>query len=209
MVAPDGSRHDAAVRSEVEMTRTTMHATKRARAGAHRKLIDRRSFLRRVGGAAAGAIAAPWIVPASVFGGDGVLPPSERITLGCIGVGRQSTGVDMPGLMNRGAQVVAVCDVDSWRRENAKRIVDNFNARRSGGGDYRGCDGYGDFRDLCARDDLDAVLICTPDPWHVPCALEAVRRGKDVYLEKPMSFSIHEGRVLLDGAVQTEQGLIG
>jgi predicted dehydrogenase len=130
--------------------------------------VSRREFLK---GAAGMAVALPVIVPASVFGADA---PSNRITVGCIGVGGKGSG-NMKGFNgNRGSEVVAVCDVDAAHRERACKSVD-LDAKSS----------YRDFRDLLARDDIDAVSIATPDHWHVPTSIAAVRTGKDVYCEKP------------------------
>ncbi len=148
------------------------------------------------GSAAAGA--AFWgatIVPSSVFGASA---PSERIAIGCIGVGRMGNG-DLGEALGAGqVQVVAVCDVDANRAGNAKERVERHYASRSATGSYTGCTAYGDFRELVAREDIDAVQIATPDHWHVLPALAAARSGKDIFLQKPLSLTIEEGRVLSD-----------
>jgi myo-inositol 2-dehydrogenase/D-chiro-inositol 1-dehydrogenase len=95
-------------------------------------------------------------------------------------------------------QVVAVCDVDSNRVQNARKRVESYYRDRGAGATYGGCDTYGDFRDLLARDDIDAVQIATPDHWHALPAIEAAKRGKDIFLQKPMSLTIEDGRVLSD-----------
>ncbi|NIA13815.1 MAG: Gfo/Idh/MocA family oxidoreductase [Nitrospiraceae bacterium] len=153
---------------------------------------SRRSFLK---GAAAMA-AAPYIVPASALGLDGAVAPSNRITMACIGVNSRGTG-DMKSFLNHAdTQVVAVCDVDKAHRERAKRIVETRYAKNRSG--YTGCDVYNDFRDVMARDDVDAVMIATPDHWHALIAIAAAKAGKDIYCEKPISKTVAEGRALCD-----------
>jgi predicted dehydrogenase len=159
-----------------------------------RRAVSRRCFLKTSAAVGAG-LALPAIVPSSVFGADA---PSERIAVGCIGFGRMGTGDLREALGFRQVQVVAVCDLDSKRAANAKQLVESRYAAQKADGTYKGCDTYGDFREMLARDDIDAVQIATPDHWHVLPALEAARRGKDIFLQKPLSLTIHEGRVLSD-----------
>jgi predicted dehydrogenase len=140
-------------------------------------------------------VAFPAIVPASVFG---AAAPSERITVGCIGVGRMGNGDLGEALGFQHVQVVAVCDLDSRRAQLAQKRVESTYAKRSGGGDYKGCAVYGDFRELVARSDIDAVQIATPDHWHTLLALAAARAGKDIFLQKPLTLTIQEGRILSD-----------
>jgi len=148
------------------------------------RTINRREFLSRSTAVAGAALALPTIVPSSVFGTDA---PSNRITMGSIGVGGQGSG-NMRGFNGQpGCQVVAVCDVDAEHREKAAKRI---------GLDARAC--YNDFRDVIARDDIDAVSVATPDHWHVPTSIAAVRAGKDVYCEKPLTLTIAEGRTLAD-----------
>jgi predicted dehydrogenase len=147
----------------------------------NRVAFNRRQFLKAVSGA---AVAAPAIVPSSVFGADA---PSSRITFGCIGVGGKGRGNMRSFHGNRGSQVVAVCDVDADHRQKAAESI-GLDAGAS----------YRDFRDLFSRDDIDAVSIATPDHWHVPASIAAVRAGKDVYCEKPLTLTIAEGRELAD-----------
>jgi predicted dehydrogenase len=156
--------------------------------------VSRRDLLKTSAAAGMG-LALPAVVPASVFGAEA---PSERINVGCIGVGRMGTGDLKEALGFKQVQVVAVCGVDSKRAALAQRRVESTYAGRSPAGDYKGCAVYGDFRELCARGDIDAVQIATPDHWHVLPALEAARHGKDVFLQKPLSLTIREGRVLSD-----------
>ncbi|MHC4507941.1 MAG: Gfo/Idh/MocA family protein [Planctomycetota bacterium] len=157
-------------------------------------VITRRQFL-KCSAATGVALMGPIIVPASVFGAEA---PSNRITLGCIGVGRQGMS-DMRGFLGLPqCQVVAVCDVDANRIENARKTVETHYARRGPGGTYKGCRTCGDFRELVAQADIDAVSIVTPDHWHVIPAIAAAEAGKDIFLEKPLSLTIQEGRLLSD-----------
>ena len=96
------------------------------------------------------------------------------------------------------ARVIAVCDVDAKRVENAKKTVEAHYSRQASGGDYKGCKIYGDYRDLVAQADIDAVSIATPDHWHVLPAIAAAKAGKDIFLQKPLSLTIKEGRILSD-----------
>jgi predicted dehydrogenase len=149
--------------------------------------ISRRRFL----GATAGAVAFPSIVPSSVFGASA---PSGKITMGCIGVGSQGTG-NMNGFLSKGdARVIAVCDVDKGHRDAAKKRVDD----KYGNSD---CVTYHDFRELIARDDIDALSLAVPDHWHAIPVVTAARAGKDMYGEKPLARTIHEGRMMVE-AVQ-------
>ena len=158
------------------------------------KTLSRREFLCAAAAVGAG-MALPSIVPASVFGAEA---PSERIAVGCIGVGRMGTGDLTDALGIKLAQVVAVCDVDSKRVEIAQKRVDSFYAERQPGGQYKGCGAYGDFRELLARGDIDAIQISTPDHWHMIPAIEAAKAGKDIFLQKPLSLTIREGRFISD-----------
>ena len=119
------------------------------------------------------------------------LPPSERITVGMIGVGMHGIGWNLQGLLRcQDARVVAVCDVVASRREDARQRVDEAYGDRS-------CTSHADWRDVIAREDIDAVMISTPDHWHVPMSMAAIRAGKDVCCEKP-TLTIEQGRVLSD-----------
>ena len=157
----------------------------------------RRDFL-KTAAIVGGGVVAPYLVPAGALGQDGAVAPSNRINLGCIGVGRMGQG-DMRAFMGfREVQVVAVCDVDSKRVKDAQRLVEQKYAAQKKDGSYKGCAIYGDFREVTSRDDIDAVMICTPDHWHVLPAIAAAKVGKDIFLQKPMSLTIEEGRVLSD-----------
>lgn len=156
--------------------------------------ISRRDFLKGTA-AVAGLFAVPVWVPSSVFGADA---PSERITVGCIGTGRMGQD-DMKELLGQAdVQIVAVCDVDSNRAKDAQKLVETRYANRTSSGEFKGCDIYGDFRELVARKDIQAVMICTPDHWHTLPAIAAARAGKDIFLQKPLTLTIEEGRALSD-----------
>lgn len=156
--------------------------------------VTRRTFLRR----AAAAAAAPYIITSSALGAGGTTTASERIGLGCIGVGHMGTG-HLRGFLGRSdVQVLAVCDVWQQQREQAKKAVEDYYAKKSGKGSFKGCDTYIDFRELLARDDIDAVCIATPDHWHALIAVEAAKAGKDVYVEKPMDVCVAEGRATVE-----------
>ncbi len=154
------------------------------------KKFTRRQVL-RAAGAAGVTLGFPTIVPSSVFGENA---PSNRITIGMIGMGRQAIYANTnPFLNSKDCQVVAVCDVDKWRLDNAKKKVDDFYKNS-------GCRAYTDWRDVIGRDDIDAIMNSTSDQWHVLISLAAVRKGKHVSCEKPLTLSIAEGRVLADAA---------
>lgn len=157
--------------------------------------VSRRQFL---SGAAAAALM-PAVVPASALG-RGRRPPSERITVGMIGLGYQARGHLDFLLRHPDTQVLAVCEVDRTRREAARQTADSWYGDQIAAGTYKGCSAYADFRELVARKDIDAVLIATPDHWHAIPAVEAMKSGKDVYCEKPLTLTIAEAKLLIDCA---------
>jgi len=158
--------------------------------------FSRRSFLKRAALASTAAIAAPYILPSSVFGANA---PSKRITMAFIGTGRQASMANIPGFIKLpDVQVVAVCDVDSWRLAQAKQQVESYYAKTVPSDGYKGCAAYHDFREIIARPDIDTVMISTPDHWHAPIAIAALKAGKDVSLEKPITRAIDEGRRIAD-----------
>ncbi|MBL7189606.1 MAG: Gfo/Idh/MocA family oxidoreductase, partial [Phycisphaerae bacterium] len=143
--------------------------------------LSRRQLLSAI----AGTIALPHVVASSALGGAGAAAPSERITMGTIGVGGRGRQI-LQALMGRpDCRMLAVCDVDSRRLNQASDIVNS----KYGNSD---CAAYADYRELLARDDIDAVLIASPDQWHVLQSVEAARAGKDMYLEKPLGLSVAE-----------------
>lgn len=133
--------------------------------------------------------AAPLFVPARVLGANA---PSKRVTVGVIGVGRQTVIVNLKQFLRMGdVQVAAVCDVDAWRLERAKQQVEE-------GSGQKGVKTYRNYKELLADRSIDAVMVATPDHWHVPISMEAVKAGKDVCCEKPLTRTIAEGRALAD-----------
>lgn len=152
------------------------------------------------------ALAAPMIVPASALGRGGAMAPSERITMGFIGVGTQGGGHLLGGAWTyltggystrKDVQVLAVCDVWRGRRESACQKVNERYAEAYGQGNYKSCEAYTDFRQVLERPDIDAVLIATPAHWHATMAVMAAEAGKDIYCEKPSATTIREGQAML------------
>ena len=142
----------------------------------------RRQFLKTAGA----AVALPYAITSAALGAPGQLPPSKRITTALIGSGARGQQI-----IAGGDQVVAVCDVDSKILATAKAKIDALTGTR-------GCAAYGDFREVLGRDDIDAVVVATPDHWHVAVAIAAVKAGKAVYCEKPMTVAIGQGRVMAE-----------
>jgi len=157
--------------------------------------ISRRGFITRVGAAVGG----PIIISSYARGQDKVASPSNRITLGMIGTGDHGTNWNLKRFFREpDVQIVAVCDVDSERRETAKSLVEKQYAEELSKSSYKGCASYPDFRQIIERKDIDAVMISTPDHWHVIPAIRAAKAGKDIECEKPLSLTVAEGRVLAD-----------
>jgi hypothetical protein len=168
--------------------------------------ITRRRFLHQTTTALGAAFAAPAIVPASALGRAGARAPSERITMGFIGVGGQGSGHLLGGAWTyvaggyagrKEAQVLAVCDVWRDRRENACKKVNDHYAEVYGKGNYKSCEPYTDFRQVLDRADIDAVLIATPAHWHATMAAMAAAAGKDIYCEKPSAVTVRESQAML------------
>lgn len=157
---------------------------------------SRRDFLKR--GAAFAAAAFPAIIPGRALGLNGATPPSDRIAVGFIGVGKMNRGHLQSFRADRSVQVTALCDVWSDRLEMAREETEDYYARRDAIPGYKGCATYGDYRELCADPNVDAVIIATPNHWHALNAVEAARQGKDIYLEKPLARTIGEGQAIRD-----------
>ena len=155
----------------------------------------RRKFIASSMSAAAGTIILPTIVPSSVIGKN---PPSDKINIGWIGCGRQGSGDLRATIKFDSAMFVAVSDVDSKRAALGKKLIEDTYTKSSGNKDYVSIKTYGDYRELLLDKSIDAVLITTPDHWHAQPAIEAALAGKDIYLEKPTSLTIAEGRLLSD-----------
>lgn len=154
--------------------------------------MSRRSFLGGVGV----AMAAPLIIPASALGAEGTAANS-RINIGVVGTGGQARGLTENAIKHRNTRIVALCDVDSNRLKESKALVDQYYENEA-------CDSYSDYRELIARDDIDAVIVATPDHWHAMVCVAAARSGKDIYCEKPLTWSLGEGQAVVK-AVQSNK----
>jgi predicted dehydrogenase len=158
--------------------------------------VSRRRFLQLSTAGAAGLAAFPTIVPSSVFGQDA---PSKRIQIGQIGCGRIANEMDIPGILKHDiARIVAVCDLDSIRLGKAKQRVEGYYAKKAGKDSAVSVKTYGDYRELLKDPAIDAVAISTPDHWHSEPVVAAALAGKDIYVQKPLSMTIAEGRTVSD-----------
>jgi predicted dehydrogenase len=174
--------------------------------------LSRRRFLRQTATAVGAALAVPAIVPASALGRNGLIPPSDRITMGFIGVGNQGGGHLFGGgwtyvaggyLGRKEVQVLATCDVWQEKRDRACQRVNDAYAQRFGVDNYKSCEAYDDFRRVLDRDDIDAVLIATPPHWHATMAIMAAEAGKDIYCEKPSAVTLAESLAMRDAVRQS------
>jgi len=166
--------------------------------------ISRRSFIK-----SASAASVPLVLPSGLWAAE--TKPVSKLNMGFIGMGKQSRGL-LGAFLGQETRVLAVCDVDTTRRENAKKRVDEYYEKK--GAKAAGeCAAYNDFQEIIKRKDIDAVCIATPDHWHAIITLAALRSGKDVYCEKPLTHNIHEAvevmkavdankRVLQTGSMQ-------
>jgi predicted dehydrogenase len=156
--------------------------------------VSRRQFMK----SSAFLAAAPYIIPASALGKNGHVAPSNRLTVGMIGIGLMMRG-HLKALSGRSdVQIVGVSDVYASKRNGAKTKVNNAYGSKKASGVYKGCQAFNEFEHLTENPGVDVCLIATPDHWHVPISLSAIRHGKDVYCEKPLSLTIREGRILAD-----------
>src|SRR5512136_3172261 len=154
--------------------------------------ISRRDFIKAAGLVSA-AVALPTFIPASALGRGGAVAPSERIRVGGIGLGNQGGG-DFGGFLGSpDVQYLAVCDVRKNVRDGKKAQADERYKNKD-------CAAYNDFRELLAREDIDAVHVATPDHWHTLIVTEACRRGKDVFCQKPETFTLREGPLMVEYA---------
>jgi len=152
------------------------------------RYVSRRELL-KTGGALSAALGIPYFVPARVLGAAGATPPSEKIVMGCIGIGSMGGGHLRSFTGQADVRMAAVCDLRRKFRERSKQIVDEHYGDIS-------CTMYHDYRELLARPDIDAVLIATPDHWHALVAIEAARNGKDMYMEKPIDVHVAAAKAL-------------
>jgi predicted dehydrogenase len=159
-----------------------------------RSSVTRRDFVK---GAASLAVAAPTIISARALGDDKTPAPSNRLTLGFIGIGKQASG-HLDTLAGKAeTQVLAVCDVHTGRRERARNVTEAKYKKLERASD--GIKEYNAYQELLDRKDIDAVVIGTPDHWHTTISLEAAKAGKDIYCEKPLTLTIHEAKTIIDG----------
>jgi myo-inositol 2-dehydrogenase/D-chiro-inositol 1-dehydrogenase len=157
--------------------------------------MKRRKFINNLALGAVGTLGFPTIVPAHVLGGKDA--PSNKINIGQIGCGRIARTHDLPGTWkHEKARIMAVCDLDRHRTEETKQLVEEYYTKKTGQANYIDVKMYDDYREMLLNKDIDAVMISTPDFWHAQPAMEAALAGKDIYLQKPTSLTIHEGRQL-------------
>ena len=191
-----------------------MNLSKAIATTSHGTEISRRKFLSKTATVAATLS----VMPRHVLGGPGKVSPNSKTTLACIGVGGQGTQNMMTFAEFPEVQIVAVCDVNkesggyvSWNwskgtarqtcgREPARRAVDEYYGKQQPSGQYRGCKAYTDYRELLEKEDVDAVMIATPDHMHAVIAMAAIKRHKHVYCEKPLAWSVHECRQVTEAA---------
>lgn len=163
-------------------------------------MTSRRVFLKKITVGTLGSLVLPYIVPSSVFG---ATAPSNRINIGAIGNGRISRSHDLPGIWkSEKVRIVAVCDLDQNRLADAKLLIDKYYSEKNQAA-YNGTATYRYYNDLLADKDIDAVVISTPDHWHARIAIDAVHADKDVYLQKPMSLTVEEGRKISNAVNET------
>ncbi|MFP6582217.1 MAG: Gfo/Idh/MocA family oxidoreductase, partial [Candidatus Hydrogenedentota bacterium] len=151
--------------------------------------ITRRSFLKKA--SVATAAIAPTIIPGSALGLDGTVAPSDRIVIGAIATGGQAQSLIRNAVQQPDTQIVALCDINRPKVEGVKKTIDSYYENND-------CSIHSDFREVIARDDIDALLIAPPDHWHaIPC-IQAAQAGKDIYCEKPLTHTLDEGRAVVN-----------
>lgn len=177
--------------------------------------ITRRQLAGNAAKAAVGLAALPHLVPSSALGLAGSVAPSSRIAVAAIGVGMMGTG-DMQSFMQQFEQIqfIAVCDADQRRLnvnnvaygwEPAKQIVEKHYAQKRASGTYKGCTAYVDYRELLEKEkDLDAVLVDTPDHTHAVISIAAMKKGKHVFCQKPLTHSVYEARRMAEVARESK-----
>lgn len=154
--------------------------------------IKRRDFVKT---ASVAMIAAPTIVPSTVFGENA---PSNRLTMGCIGLGGMGTG-NLRGFLARDdVQIVSLCDVDQLHMDRAQNLAKKAYGENSASGTFSGVDEYKDFRDVIGRSDIDLITYAVPYHWHAIVAISAANAGKHIYGEKPVGHTIREGRAMVE-----------
>lgn len=165
--------------------------------------MERRKFIQKSAAAITGTIMVPTIVPSTVFGRNA---PGNKIQIGQIGCGRIARTHDMAETLQlEDARIIAVCDLDDHRKREGKELVEQLYAKKFGK-DYMAVKMYEDYREMLMNPEIDAVIISTPDHWHALPAMEAALKGKHVYLQKPNSLTVKEGRLMSD--VVQRQGIV-
>jgi myo-inositol 2-dehydrogenase / D-chiro-inositol 1-dehydrogenase len=166
--------------------------------------MKRRLFIKNTAATAVGAMVIPTIIPSSVMGKNA---PSNKINVGQIGCGRIARDHDMPGVLQYdSARMMAVSDVDSNRMADGKKFVEDFYNKKTGSSNAVDVKMYEDYKEMLLNKDIDAVVLSTPDHWHSQPAIEAALAGKHIYLQKPTSLTVTEGRLLSD--IVHRQGVI-
>jgi len=166
--------------------------------------MKRRLFLSSTLATTAGAFVIPTIIPSSVIGKN---RPSDKINIGLIGCGRIARDHNLPEILKYDiARVVAVCDLDSKRMADGKKLIEDYYAKKTGSTNYVDVKMNEDYRKMLLNPEIDAVIICTPDHWHAQPAIEAALAKKDIYLQKPATLTVAEGRLLSD--LVARQGMI-
>jgi predicted dehydrogenase len=153
----------------------------------NRRTVSRRKFIRQL----SAAFALPYIIPASAWGRNNYVAPSERITLGFIGCGEHGIGTNIKGFLKYDdCQILSICDVDPIQLQKARDpILEKY------GTSYSSLSVGNNFHDILRRKDIDAVCISTPDHWHIQIGVAAAREGKDIFVEKPLTISVEEGKI--------------
>lgn len=160
------------------------------------KSLSRRQFIRQ----AAMAGGAFMIVPRYVLGGRGFVAPSDKVTLGIIGCGKQAPGLAKRFMELSGVQLLAASDVFEEKQVRMRQLVNEYYAAAKEQSNYQAFETYHRYEDLLARTDIDAVVIALPDHWHAIASIEAMKAGKDVYCEKPLAHTVKEGRAMVKAA---------
>ncbi len=148
---------------------------------------NRRDFIKKTSGAIAGLAAFPFIIPSSIIGKNKIIAPSDKIKVGCIGIGWQGTGNMEAFLREHDSVVIGVCDIDKNHLANAKSIVDTYYGNND-------CKTYNNYKELLERKDIDVISLALPDHWHGIISIAAAKAGKDIFGEKPLSHNLMEGR---------------
>ncbi|MCI0500082.1 MAG: Gfo/Idh/MocA family oxidoreductase [Planctomycetales bacterium] len=164
--------------------------------------MKRRDFLKNSVFATGSILGFPTIIKSSVLAAGA--KPNGKINIGQIGFGRIALTHDLPETIKHGlCRVVAVADPDSKRARDGKKWIEDYYTKKTGNAGYVNVKVYADYKELLADKSIDAVIISTPDHWHAQPAMEAALAGKDIYLQKPTSLTIAEGRQMADCVKKT------